>query len=81
MATVQNGQTKQLTATRPGIAFYQCTRQNYQMLPKAKGNRRKITSQFTLPKVRLLSSILVEVEATATLTSSSSHSKTPLRTL
>ena len=70
MATVQNGQQKQLTAQDRALLFTQSTRQNYQMLPRQTVSGERSTIAFTLPKVRLLSSILLEVEATATLTSS-----------
>ena len=70
MATVQNGQTKQLSPQERALLFTQSTRQNMQMLPKQKVTGENATIQFTLPKVRLLSNIMVEIEATATLTSS-----------
>lgn len=69
MATVQNKETKQLTAQERALLFTQSTRQNYQMLPRQRVNGERSTIQFTLPKVRLLSNIILEVEATATLTS------------
>ena len=69
MATVQTAQSKQLTAQDRALLFTQSTRQNFQMLPQQTVSGERSTVQFTLPKVRLLSSILLEVEATATLKS------------
>lgn len=69
MATVQNDKTKALTPQDRATLFTQSTRQNYQMLPRQKVTGEGQTVQFTLPKVRLLSSLLIEVEAVATLTS------------
>ena len=63
-------QAKQISAQERASLFIKSTRQNYQMLPKQRVTGENSTVQFTLPKVRLLSKILIEVEATATLTSS-----------
>ena len=54
MATVQNGQTKQLTAQDRALLFTQSTRQNFQMLPRQTVSGERSTVAFTLPKVRLI---------------------------
>jgi hypothetical protein len=67
---VQNGNgQKQLSAQERASLFIKSTRQNYQMLPKQKVTSEDSTIEFTLPKVRLLSKLIIEVEGTATLTS------------
>jgi hypothetical protein len=63
-------QTKQLDAQTKAMLFAQSTRQTIQMLPTQTVPAENSTVQFTLPKVRLLSSIQLEVEAVATLKSS-----------
>lgn len=60
---------QQLTPQQRAILFAQATRQNFQTMPTQAVNAENTTIQFNLPKVRLLSRILLHVEATATLTS------------
>ena len=60
---------QQLTPQQRAVLFAQATRQNYQTMPTQAVNAENTTIQFNLPKVRLLSRILLHVEATATLTS------------
>jgi hypothetical protein len=68
--TGQAGSAKQtLTPQQRAILFAQATRQNYQTMPTQAVNAENTTIQFNLPKVRLLSRILLHVEAVATLTS------------
>lgn len=67
--TVTNGQQQQLSAQERASLFMKSTRQNYQMLPKQKVVSEDSTIEFTLPKVRLLSKIILEIDATVTLSS------------
>jgi len=68
--TSQAGTGKQtLTPQQRAVLFAQATRQNFQTMPTQSVNAENTTIQFNLPKVRLLSRILLHVEATATLTS------------
>lgn len=60
---------RQLTAQERAILFAQATRQNFQMLPSKKVESENSTVVFDLPKVRLLSKIMVEFDAIATLKS------------
>jgi len=60
---------QQLTPQQRAVLFAQATRQNYQTMPTQAVNAENTTIQFNLPKVRLLSRILLHVEATATLSS------------
>src|SRR3954471_4766149 len=71
MADVKTTQTqnKQLSPQDRAILFAQATRQNFQTLPAQRITAENTTVQFTLPKVRLLSRIMLFVEGTATLTS------------
>jgi hypothetical protein len=73
MANATNSQAaaqkQQLSPQQRAILFAQATRQNFQSMPTQAVNSENTTIQFTLPKVRLLSRILLHVEATATLTS------------
>jgi hypothetical protein len=62
-------QAKQLSPQDRAILFAQATRQNFQTLPSQRITAENTTIQFQLPKVRLLSRIMLEIEATATLTS------------
>lgn len=68
--TSQQGSGKQtLTPQQRAILFAQATRQNYQTMPSQIVTAENTTVQFTLPKVRLLSRILLHVEAVANLKS------------
>jgi hypothetical protein len=67
MATAANQQ--QLSPQQRAINFATATRQTQQMLPAQNVQGEQSTVQFTLPKVRLLSKILLEVDAVATLKS------------
>lgn len=70
MADVKaNQQQRQLSPQDRAILFAQATRQNFQTLPAQRVTAENTTVQFTLPKVRLLSRIMLYIEATATLTS------------
>lgn len=62
--------TQQISAQQRALMFGQATRQTFQTLPTQRVSGEGSTVQFTLPKVRLLSKILLEVEAVATLKSS-----------
>lgn len=64
-------QKQSLSPQQKAILFQQATRQNYQMLASKKVSGEVETIQFDLPKTRLLSKIVLEVEAVATLKSSS----------
>ena len=69
--TSQQGSGKQtLTPQQRALLFAQATRQNYQTMPTQIVSAENTTVQFTLPKVRLLSRILLHVEAVANLKSS-----------
>lgn len=61
---------RQVTAQERAMYFGQATRQSYQTLPSQVATDDNQTLQFNLPKSRLLSKIFLEVEATATLKSS-----------
>jgi hypothetical protein len=61
--------TRQLSPQERAILFAQSTRQNFQTMPTQTVTAENTTIQFNLPKVRLLSRILLHVEATATLVS------------
>jgi hypothetical protein len=75
--TSQAGTGKQtLSPQQRAILFAQATRQNYQTMPTQAVNSENTTIQFNLPKVRLLSRILLHVEATATLTSTAATIQT-----
>jgi hypothetical protein len=62
-------QVKQISAQDRASLFAQATRQTFQTLPSQQVQGEQSTLQFTLPKVRLLSKIVLEVEAVATLKS------------
>lgn len=68
-----------LTAAQRASMFAQATRQNMQMLPSASANTDLTSLQFTLPKARLLSSIMawVEVKVKATHGSTGGNLKVP----
>ena len=61
--------TQQLSAQQRAALFATATRQTFQTLPSQTVSGENQTVQFTLPKVRLLSKILLEVSAVATLKS------------
>lgn len=61
---------QQLSAQQRAAYFATATRQTFQTLPAQSVQAENGTLQFTLPKVRLLSKILLQVEAVATLKSS-----------
>ncbi|CKE76060.1 Uncharacterised protein [Streptococcus pneumoniae] len=63
------GQQQQLSAQQRAAYFGTATRQNYQMLPAQQVTQENSTVEFTLPKARLLSKIVLNVEAVATLKS------------
>jgi hypothetical protein len=71
-----NQAAKQLSPQQRAVLFAQSTRQNYQTMPTQSVNAENTTVQFNLPKVRLLSRILLHVEATATLTSTAATIQT-----
>lgn len=60
---------QQLSAQQQAALFATATRQTFQTLPTQAVTSENSTIQFTLPKVRLLSKILLEVTAVATLKS------------
>ena len=62
---------QQISAQQRAAMFATATRQTFQTLPTQSVSGENSTLQFTLPKVRLLSKILLEVEAVATLKSNS----------
>jgi hypothetical protein len=68
----------QLSAQQRASLFAQATRQTIQMLPTQMVTSEQSTIQFTLPKVRLLSKIVLEVEAVATLKSTGATTEVPL---
>jgi hypothetical protein len=55
---------EQLTAQQRAQLFAMSTRQNYQMLAKETASQGATTVQFSLPKARLLSKVMVNVDAT-----------------
>lgn len=59
---------QQLTAAQRAALFAQATRQNMHMLAKQTAKSDATTLQFSLPKARLLSGILVNVEAKVKMT-------------
>lgn len=67
-----NETTTKLTAAQRASLFAQATRQNRHMLPKQTTKTEASSLTFSLPKARLLSSILVNVEAKVKLTGSTS---------
>jgi hypothetical protein len=68
MATASQQKT-QLSAQERALLFGQMTRNMYQMLPTKIVEAEMSTVQFDIPKNRLLSKIILEVDATATLKS------------
>jgi hypothetical protein len=62
-------QAQQLTAQQRAALFAQATRQTIQMLPSRSVAQEGETVTFDIPKTRLLSKILVEFDAVATLKS------------
>jgi hypothetical protein len=75
-AQATNQAKQQLSPQQRAVLFAQATRQNYQTMPTQAVNAENTTIQFNLPKVRLLSRILLHVEATATLTSTAATIQT-----
>lgn len=67
-------QQNQLTAQQRAALFAQTTRQNLQMLPSDTKQGGATTMQFTLPKARLLSKIMLNVEATVKVTHATNSS-------
>lgn len=61
---------KQISAQERAMYFAQATRQTFQTLPSKRVDTEQNTVQFDIPKARLLSKIILEVEAVATLKSS-----------
>jgi hypothetical protein len=78
LGSTQQQQTKQLSPQERAILFAQSTRQNFQTMPTQNVTAENTTIQFNLPKVRLLSRILLHVEAVATLTSTAGTIATSL---
>jgi hypothetical protein len=70
--------TKQLSAQQRAANFATMTRQTLQMLPSKTAQGEITTLQFELPKARLMSRIVIEVEAVANL--KSANSTIPLST-
>lgn len=62
--------TPQLSAQQKASLFAQATRQTKQMLPSQIVEAENTQIQFNLPKTRLLSKVVLEIEAVATLKSS-----------
>ena len=62
-------ETKKISAQERAMYFAQSTRQTFQTLPTKSVTSEQNTMQFTIPKARLLSKIILEVEAVATLKS------------
>lgn len=60
---------KNISAQERAMYFAQATRQTFQTLPSKKANSEQDTLVFEIPKARLLSKIILEVEAVATLKS------------
>lgn len=58
---------QQLSAQQRAILFGQATRQTIQSMPTQQVTAENSSVQFLLPKTRLLSKIMLEVEAVATL--------------
>lgn len=67
---VQAQAQQQISPQQRALNFATATRQTQQMLPAQSVQGEQTTIQFTLPKVRLLSKILLEVDAVATFKSS-----------
>ena len=61
------GNENNLTASQRAQLFAQATRQNMQMLPSQSVSGGGSTMSFTLPKARLLSKIMLDVEATVNI--------------
>lgn len=70
-AAAQPNTSRQLSPQQRAMLFSQGTRQTLQMLPTVSAQGESTTIQFDLPKTRLLSRILLEVEAVATLKATS----------
>lgn len=62
----------QLSAQQRAVLFGQATRQTIQSMPSKQVTGENTSVQFELPKARLLSKIMLEVEAVASLTSADS---------
>ncbi|MBT2718072.1 cytoplasmic protein [Bacillus sp. ISL-57] len=62
---------QQLSAQQRAILFGQATRQTLQTMPTQQVTSENSSVQFVLPKTRLLSKIMLEVEAVATLKAAS----------
>lgn len=60
---------KQISAQERAMYFAQATRQTYQTLPTSRFTQENSTIMIDIPKVRLMSKIILEVEAVATLKS------------
>lgn len=83
MATATTGNAK-LTVQQRAQYFAQGTRQNLQMLPEQTATNGAQTLQFSLPKARLLSKLMIDFEVSfklthATLTTISTDSFTPYK--
>lgn len=66
---------KQVSAQERAMYFAQATRQTFQTLPTKKVESEQNTVQITLPKARLLSKVVLEIEAIATLKSTAATIK------
>lgn len=64
----------QLSAQQRAVLFGQATRQTIQSMPSKQVVGENSSVQFELPKARLLSKIMLEVEAVATLTTAAGNS-------
>lgn len=65
-------QATQVSPQQRAMLFAQATRQYFSMLPSKQVTQEQSTVDFSLPKTRLLSKILLNVEAVATLKSNTS---------
>lgn len=59
--------TQQISAAERAMYFAQATRQTYQTLPTQRATAENDTIQIHLPKTRLLSKIILQVQAVATI--------------
>lgn len=63
------GKKQQISPQQRAALFGMATRQNWQTLPTVAVTAENTTAQFTLPKTRLLSKMLVNIDAVVTLKS------------
>lgn len=74
MAQSQQAAQPKLSAQERAALFSQNTRQYFQTLPSQQVTSENTSVDFLLPKARLLSKIILEIEAVATLTSTAGNS-------